>query len=232
MDPVLIWHMEVRGRRAAEALRKRDFTADYVENSTRAKEVILEAIPRDAVVGVGGSVTIREMKVLEDLKARGHRVLDHWEIPRSEVEESFRMRRAQQTSDVFLTGTNAITMDGQLVNTDGSGNRVNAMTFGPKKAIVVAGVNKIVPDLERALKRIKEIAVPLNCRRLNHTPPCIQAGKCVDCRIPQRVCRITSIIEWKPPFFSEYLVIIGIWVRKVVKRYHSRLWPRRARRLL
>ena len=81
MDPVRSWYMEDRGKRAAEALRKRDFNAQYVENSTRAKELILEAIPREAVVGVGGSVTIREMKVLEDLRARGNKVLDHWRSP-------------------------------------------------------------------------------------------------------------------------------------------------------
>jgi len=179
-----------------------------VETQDQAKEMILKEVPPGAIVGVGGSVTIREMKILEDLRARGHKVLDHWEIPRSALEESFQMRRAQQVCDVFLTSSNAITQDGQLVNTDGSGNRVNAMTFGPKKAIVVAGVNKIVANLEGALRRIKEIAVPLNCRRLNYSPPCIQAGKCVDCRIPQRVCRITTIIEWKPPFFADYLVIL------------------------
>jgi hypothetical protein len=109
---------------------------------------------------------------------------------------------------VFLTSSNAITLEGQLVNIDGSGNRVNAMTFGPRKAIVVAGVNKIVPDLESAIRRIKEIAVPMNCKRLNYSPPCMAAGKCVDCRVPQRACRITSIIEWRPPFFSDYLVIL------------------------
>ncbi len=208
MDPVRGWFAEDRGRRAAEALKKRDFNAHYVETQHQAKEMILKEVPPGAIVGVGGSVTIREMKILEDLRARGHKVLDHWEIPRSALEESFQMRRAQQVCDVFLTSSNAITQDGQLVNTDGSGNRVNAMTFGPKKAIVVAGVNKIVANLEGALRRIKEIAVPLNCRRLNYSPPCIQAGKCVDCRIPQRVCRITTIIEWKPPFFADYLVIL------------------------
>ena len=208
MDPIRGWFAEDRGRRAAEALKKRDFNAHYVETRDQAKEMILKEVPPGAIVGVGGSVTIREMKILEDLRARGHKVLDHWEIPRSALEESFQMRRAQQVCDVFLTSSNAITLDGQLVNTDGSGNRVNAMTFGPKKAIVVAGVNKIVANLEGALRRIKEIAVPLNCRRLNYSPPCIQAGKCVDCRIPQRVCRITTIIEWKPPFFADYLVIL------------------------
>lgn len=208
MDPIRGWFAEDRGRRAAEALKRRDFNAHYVETQDKAKEMILKEVPPGAIVGVGGSVTIREMKILEDLRARGHKVLDHWEIPRSALEESFQMRRAQQVCDVFLTSSNAITQDGQLVNTDGSGNRVNAMTFGPKKAIVVAGVNKIVANLEGALRRIKEIAVPLNCRRLNYSPPCIQAGKCVDCRIPQRVCRITTIIEWKPPFFADYLVIL------------------------
>jgi len=202
------WYNEDRGKRAVEALKKRGFSAHYVETQSRAKEMILKEIPSGATVGVGGSVTVRGLGVLEELKAKGHKVLDHWEIPHSAVEESFQMRRAQQTSDVFLTSSNAITLEGQLVNTDGSGNRVNAMTFGPRKAIVVAGVNKIVPDLERALQRIKEIGVPMNSKRLQINPPCIQAGKCVDCRVPQRACRITSIIEWKPPFFSDYLVII------------------------
>jgi len=208
MDPIKAWFVEDRGKRAAEALKKRGFSAQYVETRAKAEEIILREVPPGAVVGVGGSVTIREMKVLEELRARGHKVLDHWEISRSALEESVQMRREQQVCDVFLTSTNALTLEGQLVNTDGSGNRVNAMAFGPKKAIVVAGVNKIVSNLESALQRIKEIAVPLNCKRLNTNPPCIQAGKCVDCRIPQRMCKITTIIEWKPPFFSDYWVII------------------------
>jgi hypothetical protein len=208
MDPIKTWYAEDRGKRAVEALKKRGFKAFYVENQVQAKEMTLKEIPPGAVVGVGGSGTIRGLKIIEELRAKGHKVLDHWEIPYSNVEESFQIRRAQQTSDVFLTSSNAITLEGQLVNIDGSGNRVNAMTFGPRKAIVVAGVNKIVPDLESAIRRIKEIAVPMNCRRLNFSPPCVAAGKCVDCRIPQRACRITSIIEWKPPFFSDYLVIL------------------------
>jgi len=208
MDPIRDWFVEDRGRRAAEALKRRDFNAHYVENQDKAREMILKEVPPGATVGVGGSVTIRGLKVLEALKARGHKVLDHWEVPRDPRDESFIVRRGQQTSDVFLASTNAITLEGQLVNIDGAGNRVNALAFGPKKAIVVAGVNKIAANLESAIRRIKEVAVPLNCRRLNISPPCIQAGKCVDCRVPQRTCRITTIIEWKPPFFSDYLVII------------------------
>ena len=194
--------------RSVEALKKRQFNAHYVKSQEEAGEMILKEIPPGATVGVGGSVTVRGMKVLETLKARGHKMLDHWEVPREPRDESFIVRRAQQTSDVFLASTNAVTLDGQLVNIDGAGNRVNALAFGPKKAIVVAGVNKIVADVESALRRIKEVAVPLNCKRLNINPPCMQAGKCVDCRVPQRTCRITTIIEWKPPFFSDYVVIV------------------------
>ncbi len=208
MDPIRDWFVEDRGRRAAEALKRRDFNAHYVETQDKAREMILKEVAPGATVGVGGSVTIRGLKVLEALKARGHKIFDHWEVPRDPRDESFIVRRAQQTSDVFLASTNAITLEGQLVNIDGAGNRVNALAFGPKKAIVVAGINKIAANLDSALRRIKEVAVPLNCRRLNISPPCIQAGKCVDCRVPQRTCRITTIIEWKPPFFSDYLVII------------------------
>lgn len=208
MDPVLRWYMEDRGKRAVEALKKRDFNALYVENQAQAKEIVLKAIPVDATVGVGGSVTIRGMGILADLKARRNKIIDHWVTASLFSEENFELRRAQQTCDIFITSTNAVTLDGVLVNTDGGGNRVNAMAFGPKKAIVVAGVNKIVPDLESALRRIKEVTVPLNCKRINSSPPCLLAGKCVDCRVPQRACRITTIIEWKPPFFSDYLVII------------------------
>jgi hypothetical protein len=208
MDPVMRWYMEDRGKRAVEALKKRDFNALYVENQAQAKEIVLRAIPVDATVGVGGSVTIRGMGILADLKARRNKIIDHWVTASLFSEENFELRRAQQTCDIFVTSTNAVTLDGVLVNTDGGGNRVNAMGFGPKKAIVVAGVNKIVPDLESALRRIKEVTVPLNCKRINSSPPCLLAGKCVDCRVPQRACRITTIIEWKPPFFSDYLVII------------------------
>jgi hypothetical protein len=208
MDPVIQWYLEDRGKRAVEALKKREFNALYVENQAQAKEVVLREVSPSATVGVGGSVTIRGMGILTDLKARGNKVIDHWVTASLFSQENFELRRAQQTCDVFLSSSNAITLKGQLVNIDGGGNRVNAMGFGPKKAIVVAGANKIVPDLDSALRRIKEIVVPMNAKRINSNPPCIKAGECTDCRVPERVCRITTIIEWKPPFFSDYLIVI------------------------
>jgi hypothetical protein len=206
MDPIRIAYFESLGGRTAAALQKRGFRAVYAPTRAAAREILLREIPREATVGVGGSVTIRELDILDTLRERGQNVLDHWQVPAGP--ENFELRRAQQTCDLFLSSTNALTTDGQIVNIDGAGNRVNALAFGPHRVVIVAGINKVVSDLEAALRRIKEVAVPLNSRRLNFAPPCVAAGKCVDCRVPQRACRITSIIEWKPPFFSDYLVVI------------------------
>jgi hypothetical protein len=206
MDPTRKSYFESLGGRAVAALQKRGFRAVYAETRAEAREILLNEIPRDASIGVAGSVTLRELDILDALRERGQKILDHWTIPAGP--ENFEVRRAQQTCDLFLSSTNALTTEGQIVNIDGAGNRVNALAFGPRRAVIVAGINKVVSDLEAALRRIKEVAVPLNCRRMNAAPPCVAAGKCVDCRVPQRICRITSIIEWKPPFFSDYLVVI------------------------
>jgi hypothetical protein len=107
--------------------------------------------------------------------------------------------RRQLTCDLFLTGTNALTLSGCLVNIDATGNRVGSMLFGPKKVIVVAGRNKLVDgDIADALKRIKEWSSPPNARRLNFNTPCAKTGFCCDCNSPERICRITTIIDRKP----------------------------------
>jgi len=112
------------------------------------------------------------------------------------------LQRQAFLADIFLTGTNAITLDGKLVNVDGNGNRVAPAIFGPDKVIVVAGVNKIVRNVDEAIKRINEIAAPLNARRhfVKHqraefgTLPCVRTGTCVDCAHELRICRYTVII--------------------------------------
>jgi hypothetical protein len=113
------------------------------------------------------------------------------------------------TSDLFLSSVNAITMDGELVNIDGMGNRVNATNFGPKKVILVAGYNKIVEDVQEAIKRIKNVTAPMNARRLNLEVPCAKLGKCADCNSPNRMCRIVVILEWKPTWTDMLVILVG-----------------------
>jgi hypothetical protein len=108
-----------------------------------------------------------------------------------------------------MTSANAITLDGQIVNVDSLGNRVAAMIFGPKKVIIVAGINKIVRNVADGQERIKMIAAPLNVKRIGHRNPCIQTGQCMDCQLPTRICNITTIMHKKPAATDVHVLIIG-----------------------
>lgn len=210
-----LWN-EQRGQKLARALVRRGFQSGYFPNKEVAKDYIYGLIPHQASVGLGGSATIRQMGLVEELKDKFTEVYDHWEEGLS-PEEMGNIRKKQLTCDVFITSTNAVTIDGRLVNTDASGNRAAAMIFGPGKIIVVLGVNKIVRNVEEALQRIKTIA-PLNFLRANEmnykgskiNAPCLVDGGCRDCWPPERHCRVTTIIEGIPKASSQYhIVIIG-----------------------
>ena len=143
---------------------------------------------------------------VDALKEKGVELLDHWAT--TDMGESMKIRKLQVGADLFLTGTNAVTMTGELVNREGVGNRINAMTFGPPKVVLVVGRNKIVPDLDSALERIETVAGPTRAMSLNRKTPCVKAGYCMDCDSPERICRITSIIHRKPIFTDITVVIL------------------------
>ena len=181
--------------------------AFYHRNREAAKDQILDMIPRTARVGIGGSVTVREMGLLDALAGRGTQYFDHWKSGLS-MEEIMEVKRQQVVSDYFLTSTNAITKDGKLVNMDNTGNRVSAMIFGPRHVIVVAGKNKIVEDVPAAIQRIKEKVVQRNTSRRGDNTPCAQGEPCPDCNSPDRLCRVTSIIEKKTKGVETLTVIL------------------------
>lgn len=196
------------GMKTVESLKKNRFAAAYYENAEQMMEALLEVIPLDAVVGIGGSSTLMDMKVTEKLEARGNKVLDH-NRPGLSPEVVLDLRRQQQVCDIFLTSSNAVTEDGKLVNMDGTGNRVAAMMFGPKKVIVIAGVNKIVPTLADAEERIRKIAAPLNNKRLNRPNPCVKTGYCMDCQLDTRICNMSTVLHKKPPLVDSHVWIVG-----------------------
>jgi hypothetical protein len=164
-------------------------------------------IPEKDVIGVGGSTTVQNLGILEILAKRGNLILDHNKAGLS-PEEVLNLRRKQLTCDTFITGSNSITLDGKLVNTDGVGNRVASMIFGPKQVIILAGTNKIVKDEEEARKRIRTIAAPINNKRLNRPNPCTVTGECMDCQGPTRICNITTILKKRPSLtpFSVFII--------------------------
>jgi hypothetical protein len=199
---------EEMGEAAVEALKANRFEAAYVPGGHEAVRQILSMIPEEAVVGIGGSKTIESLGLSELLKDRGNTVLWHNE-PGLTPEQSAAYRHGQLSCDVFLTSANAITMKGEIVNRDGVGNRVAAMIFGPKKVIIVAGVNKLVENLDAAEVRIKTIAAPLNNKRLNRPNPCVKTGVCTDCSSPTRICNVTTILNKKPSLTDMTVLIVG-----------------------
>lgn len=202
------WHYDTLAARVVEALKKNNFNAVYFPNRQEAIDYILSLVPAEATVGIGGSWTIRELGLDDMLEQRGHTVYNH-NKPGLSPEVSLELRRKELTCDVFFTSTNALTLDGQLVNVDGTGNRAAAMMFGPKKVIVIAGVNKIVRDVQEAESRIKLYAAPPNNKRLNRPNPCVQTGTCMDCQGPTRICNITTVLRKKPSLTDINIVIIG-----------------------
>jgi len=197
MDEVNSSYIKDLVDRTVESLRKRGFDALSARSGAEATETILGMIPPGSTVGVGGSVTLRDIGLIGALESRGHTIYQRWGTQVSQAED-FDYRRAQLTCDVFLSSSNAVTVEGELVNVDGVGNRVASMIFGPRKVIVAAGWNKIVPDVNAAIQRIRNVAAPLNAKRLELKVPCVTTGHCTDCDAPESICRVTSIISWKP----------------------------------
>jgi L-lactate utilization protein LutB len=193
---------------AVTALTANGFDAVYADNIQEAYDKAMALIPAGASIGVGGSNTIREVGLVDALEKQGYTVYQHWKKELTK-EEKVEIRKKQLTCDVFLTSSNAITLKGQLLNVDGTGNRVAAMSFGPQKVIIIAGANKIVDTLDDAYARIRNIVAPLNGRRLSYKTPCALAGKCADCKTDERMCNITVIMDRKPRLTDITVILVG-----------------------
>ena len=205
-ESVSIWHKETVLKELSAKLTKRGFSPVILNTVDMIKDYIGKTIPADATVGLGGSVTLRETGIDVLLKSRGNIVFDHWDSSKSS-EENLEARRKQLTSDFFLTSINAVTTDGELVNIDGIGNRVAAMIFGPKHVIAIIGYNKIASSIDEAIGRTKNIASAKNSKRLGMNTPCAKTGFCMDCKPPVSICRITTIIAYKPTL-TEFTIIL------------------------
>lgn len=173
------------------------FNAHVTGDAKEAAQKVLSLIPEGASVGLPGTVSVRELGVDEALRVRGNEVIAHWGVTAT-PEERKKIFARQICADVFLTGTNALTLDGCLVNIDGTGNRVAGMSWGPGRLIVVASAKKICNSLAEAIMRVKNEACGPNALRLGNDTPCAALGYCENCDSPSRMCRIISIIERAP----------------------------------
>ncbi len=206
MNPVETWRAETVAKTAVKALQKNGFQAEYCKTADEAIVKAASFFKSGLAVGFGGSMTVRALGLQDKALAAGCELLDH-NVPGLDNDSRMTILRRQLTCDVFICSSNALTLDGELVNVDGNGNRLAALSFGPKKNLVIVGVNKLVRDLDEAFARIEQFAGPMNNKRLDKTNPCVKAGECMDCDGDSRICRIYQILK-KRPSLSDFTVLI------------------------
>lgn len=196
-QPIRTWFDVSIMDTVAEALRKRAFNAEPFKDIGSVNDFLLKTIPKTSTIGIPGSVTVRELGIMEKLKKRGNKIYQHW---RTELDEETDKdaRRLEGSADHYLTSANAITTDGDIISIDGIGNRVAAMIYGPKNVIIIAGLNKIVRSIDEGIQRSKNIAGVMNAKRVGAETPCVKTGICVDCRAKRRICRVISIMQYRP----------------------------------
>ena len=197
------WHGEKRARLAIAAFKEKGWETHYAENLEEAKSLLFgSCLPKNVSVGLGGSETLAAMDILPVLRNGDYKLFDRYNCA-----DHFEVCRESLLAEYFLTGANALTMNGEMVNIDCSGSRVAAMAYGPRHIIVVSGVNKLVEDLDEAVARVRAIA-PMNCKRNNHKTPCVETGECADCNIAQRMCNHLLITFNAKKFEKRFTLIL------------------------
>lgn len=174
---------EKQGKLLIKNLQSRHFEAYYCHTRQEALETALSLIPEGSSVGWGGAISAQQIGLMDALKAGNYRTID-----RDTVEDRDAAMHACLNADVFLTGANALSLDGQMVNIDGTGNRVAAIAYGPKSVIVIAGMNKVAPTLQDAISRARNVAAPLNQQRFLLDAPCSHTASCSDCKSIGCIC--------------------------------------------
>jgi hypothetical protein len=208
MEANIAWFYQRRAESVIEALKKNRMNASFVADPAQVAAMVMEMIPANASVAMGGSITMFQTGVVDALRQGPVRLIDRYEpgIPGEEV--MARLKRGL-TADVIVSGVNAVTEQGELVFVDATCNRVAPILFGPDKVILIAGCNKIVPNLAYAQERIRHFVAPTNAHRLGRKTPCATTGHCDDCASPDRICNATVVIHKQANPNRLHLILVG-----------------------
>jgi len=184
---------QVKFKEMVKNFNSRNIDVFYFNYISDLKKHILNKINNGSSIGIGNSKTLKSMNLSTELSQRGYKVLDKTFADTKEKVKD--LKKQSLLADWYITGSNAVSVDGHIVNIDHSGNRVAAMIYGPENVVVIVGINKIEDTLDAAIKRAKNVAAPLNAKRAGYNPPCVELNKCTDCNSKERVCNYLVIIE-------------------------------------
>ena len=192
MDQNIVKRNELLAQKVIKGLESRNMSGSYASDRAEAKKIALSLIPEFGVlsyllprflVTMGGGQSVWDIGLPQALKEGNYNFLD-----RNLVEDKRAAMLAAYDADVFLASANAITEDGIMVNIDGNANRVSALAFGPKKLVLIVGMNKVCPDVDAAMKRARNVAAPINAQRFGLSTPCAKTGSCMNCKSPDTIC--------------------------------------------
>lgn len=194
-------------KRILTNLEKNNMNGYFVPDTEALKALIQTLVPEKSTIAVGGSQTLTETGMLDWIRANDYHFYDRY-APGLTPQEIKAIHRQAFSVDAYFMSTNAITESGELYNVDGSGNRVAALAFGPEKVIVIAGINKIVKDIDDAKTRNREVAAPANSVRLNMGTPCTFTGSCSDCKSAGRICCTYSVVAYQRDKSRVHVILI------------------------
>ena len=193
-----------RGNILVRNLQKRHFEAYYCETASDALDKALELIPKGASVGWGGAMSAQQIGLIDAVKTPQYRAID-----RATASDREQAMKDSIFADVFLSGANALSLDGEMVNIDGTGNRVSAIVYGPKSVLIIAGMNKVMDTLDDAITRARTVAAPMNQQRFQLDNPCTQTGTCADCTSQSCICNQILITRHCRPVGRIKFIIVG-----------------------
>ncbi len=183
MDQNIVKRNELLAQKVIKGLESRNMSGYYASDREEAKKIALSLIPEGSLITMGGGQSVWDIGLPQALKEGNYNFLD-----RNLVEDKRAAMLAAYDADVFLASANAITEDGIMVNIDGNANRVSALAFGPKKLVLIVGMNKVCPDVDAAMKRARNVAAPINAQRFGLSTPCAKTGSCMNCKSPDTIC--------------------------------------------
>ena len=183
MDKNIFHRNELLAQKVIKGLESRNMSGYYAEDRESALRQALALIPEGSTATMGGGVSVYEIGLVKALKEGSYNFID-----RNEIADKRAAMLAAYDADVFLASCNAITEDGVLVNIDGNANRVSAIAFGPKKVVLIVGMNKVCSDVDAAMKRARGVAAPTNAQRFGLSTPCAKTGSCMNCKSPDTIC--------------------------------------------